>query len=118
LLLSNLSQSFLSLFSLGFCYFGNRFSWSFGNVGILESPKWSSVRLLKKPRDQVLCSERLQTRKWYSKVQARRNQQRKQHKSKKAREITFGFISSFLDLNTISAKRQKYLHQGLQNKII
>jgi hypothetical protein len=26
LLLSNLSQSFLSLFSLGFCYFGNRFS--------------------------------------------------------------------------------------------
>jgi hypothetical protein len=35
-----------------------------------------------------------------------------------AREDTFGFISIFLDLNTISAKRQKSLHQRLQSKTI
>jgi hypothetical protein len=39
-------------------------------------------------------------------------------RARKAGEITFGFISSFLDLDTISAKRQKSLHQGLQSKII
>jgi hypothetical protein len=39
-------------------------------------------------------------------------------RAKTSREITFGFISSFLNLNTISAKRQKSLHQGLQSKII
>jgi hypothetical protein len=35
-----------------------------------------------------------------------------------AKEDTFGFISIFLDLDTIHAKRQKSLHQRLRSQTI